>query len=103
MIERNVKYIAEYGGLVELNTRGIKKAGIMYPEWKICQYMQECGVRFTLSDDSHACIDVARDYDSLYLVLKRLNINEVYSPGAGFGPAVVHRDIINHPFWNKYQ
>jgi histidinol-phosphatase (PHP family) len=65
-IKRNIEVIAEYGGLVEINSRSFKK-GLKegYPSLEILKWMKAKGIRFTKSDDSHGPSDVGLYYQEL--------------------------------------
>lgn len=78
-IKRNVDFIASYNGLVEINSRALKK-GILtpYPDKFIIEYMKSKNIRFTLSDDSHGPKDIALYYKELNQYLHDMNINDIY-------------------------
>ncbi|KPI43062.1 putative histidinol-phosphatase [Cyphellophora attinorum] len=59
-IERNLDFIAAYGGVLEVNTAALRK-GMRepYPGRAICQLALSKGIRFCLSDDSHGIDHVA--------------------------------------------
>ena len=80
-IKRNIDYIAEYEGVVEINSRAFKK-GLRnpYPLQDIMDYMKEKHIRFTLSDDSHGPKDVAMHYKRLLDYLLKNDVHEVWFP-----------------------
>ncbi|KAI8924211.1 Polymerase/histidinol phosphatase-like protein [Entophlyctis helioformis] len=80
-IRRNVDWIVEYGGLVEINTAGWRK-GLRdaYPQRDIIKYMVERGVQFCLSDDSHGPGDVGHSYEKIPKYLDDMGIKEIYYP-----------------------
>ncbi|CZT18344.1 related to histidinol-phosphatase [Ramularia collo-cygni] len=62
-IERNLKFVASYGGVLELNTSSLRKGmSEAYPQSEICIEFKDMGGRFTLSDDSHGIEHVALNY-----------------------------------------
>ena len=84
-IVRNLKFVAEYGGLLELNTSALRKGLEQpYPRVEICQVcrsdrlererkvlmiLQEflkLSGRFTLSDDSHSIDQIGTNYERLF-------------------------------------
>ncbi|TPX33753.1 histidinol-phosphatase [Synchytrium microbalum] len=105
LIERNIEWIAEYGGLVEINSRALKKnLGSPYPFRDILQKMIANKIKFTLSDDSHGPNDVAMHYDKLRDYLIENNITSVYSLAKDQDGKVTvkeHSNISAHPFWSK--
>lgn len=99
-IQRNLEFIAAYGGLLELNTAGLRK-GLLepYPTSEICEVRMRqdirlegpnpcqvflgLGGRFTLSDDSHQVEHVATNYARLPEFLERTGIRELFFLQAG--------------------
>ncbi|KAH7053071.1 histidinol-phosphatase [Macrophomina phaseolina] len=83
-IQRNLEFTAAYGGLLELNTAGLRK-GLLepYPTSEICEAFLRLGGRFTLSDDSHQVEHVATNYARLPEFLERVGIREVFFLQAG--------------------
>ncbi|KAJ3276527.1 histidinolphosphatase [Terramyces sp. JEL0728] len=80
-INRNIDFIKSYGGLVELNSRGWKKAfKSAYPIKDILQVMISKGISFTLSDDSHGPDDVGLYYDLLFDHIQEYGIEKIYYP-----------------------
>ncbi|KAK8197975.1 histidinol-phosphatase [Phyllosticta capitalensis] len=76
---RNLECIASYGGLLEINTAGLRKGmDDPYPAVPICQEFLRLGGRFTLSDDSHQVGHVGTNYHRLPEFLQRVDIEEVY-------------------------
>ncbi|KAF2145200.1 uncharacterized protein K452DRAFT_324926 [Aplosporella prunicola CBS 121167] len=78
-VQRNLEYIAGYGGLLELNTSGFRK-GMKepYPTSEICESFLRLGGRFTLSDDSHTVEHVATNYHRLPEFLARVGIRDIH-------------------------
>lgn len=86
-ILRNIQTIVSIDALVELNSRGFKKAlNSPYPTERIAKEMVQQGVKFCFSDDSHGPVDVGFEYDRLKLYAKGLGITKVYEPfGQSYG------------------
>ncbi|CAF9904283.1 MAG: histidinolphosphatase [Alectoria fallacina] len=62
-ILRNLDFIVDYGGLVELNSAGLRKGmSEPYPKAEICKEFFDRGGAFTLSDDSHGIKQVGTNY-----------------------------------------
>lgn len=94
-ITRNLKFVAEYGGVLELNSsslrKGMKEA---YPQVEICkvrhlsiqpghmlmmkQEFKGMSGRFTLSDDSHGMDQVGLNYRRVLECIKEAGLSEVY-------------------------
>lgn len=101
-IIRNIKFIASYGGLIELNSRAFRKGlKAAYPLQDILSEMIKIGTKFTLSDDSHGPDDVGLHYKSLQSYLIENKIQTVYFPSLN-GSQLKYDNICDHPFWNKY-
>ncbi|KAK7509649.1 polymerase/histidinol phosphatase-like protein [Phyllosticta citriasiana] len=76
---RNLEYIADYGGLLEINTAGLRKGlAEPYPSASLCRIFLQRGGRFTLSDDSHQVGHVGTNYHKLPGFLESAGIQEVY-------------------------
>ncbi|KAJ3402942.1 histidinol-phosphatase [Chytriomyces confervae] len=106
-IRRNVDVIAEYGGIVEINSRAWKK-GLpgAYPQKSILEVMQSKGVRFCLSDDSHGPDDVGMHYSKLHAYLLQVGVNEIHFPQSDQSGAMRVASIPNvtsHPFWTQFK
>ena len=88
---RNLKFAAEYGGVVELNSSSLRKGmSEAYPQVEICKVssceiccekyadrekeFKAMGGRFTLSDDSHGIDQVGLNYDKVLDCIKRAGI-----------------------------
>ncbi|KAF2861116.1 histidinol-phosphatase [Piedraia hortae CBS 480.64] len=73
--ERNLRYIAAYGGVVEINSaalrKGLKEA---YPQNVVCSFFKSIGGRFALSDDSHGVEHVASNYNQIQKMLAEIGI-----------------------------
>ncbi|KAF2019309.1 histidinol-phosphatase [Aaosphaeria arxii CBS 175.79] len=123
-IERNLKYVQSYGGILELNSAGLRKGlAEPYPCLPICQtsftngrklqMFLSMGGRFALSDDSHGIEQVGTNYHRLLAFVQRAGIREIYYadrdvplsarndtrfPHAGFLPIAVD-ELRAMPFW----
>jgi len=64
---RNLKFIAEYGGLIELNSAALRKGhSEAYPGKQVCREFASLGGRFTLSDDAHCIEHIGQNYDKVF-------------------------------------
>ncbi|KAK2760224.1 histidinolphosphatase [Arachnomyces sp. PD_36] len=74
-ILRNLDWIAEYGGILELNSAGLRK-GLKepYPKEEICKEFLSRGGCFCLSDDSHGIQQVGASYPELMRFVEKANI-----------------------------
>ncbi|KAL9095294.1 MAG: hypothetical protein Q9165_002551 [Trypethelium subeluteriae] len=78
-ILRNLRYIAEYGGLLELNSSALRKGMTEpYPKVEICRAFIEMHGRFVLSDDSHGVHQVALNYPRMLSAIREAGIQEIY-------------------------
>lgn len=116
-IERNLHFIAQYGGVLEINSSALRKGmSEPYPQVEICKRFVELGGRFTLSDDSHGVEQVGLNYGRVMDAVKKAGIRElVYlAPAQGDGvkalderfPHVVWAsvkvaDLEGHKFWTS--
>ncbi|KAF2235643.1 histidinol-phosphatase [Viridothelium virens] len=77
-IIRNLRYIAEYGGLLELNSSALRKGMTEpYPKVEICRAFIEMHGRFVLSDDSHGVQQVALNYPRMLSAIREAGIREI--------------------------
>ncbi|KAI9799366.1 MAG: histidinolphosphatase [Piccolia ochrophora] len=75
---RNLHFIRAYGGLLELNSAGLRKGlGEPYPGREICRAFLNMGGAFTLSDDAHGVAHVATHYAALLAFIDEMGIKEV--------------------------
>ncbi|KAK0263360.1 hypothetical protein B0A54_00720 [Friedmanniomyces endolithicus] len=76
---RNLEFVAEYGGVIELNSSSLRK-GIeeCYPQVEICKTFHAMGGRFTLSDDSHGISQVGLNYGKVLQCVERAGITELW-------------------------
>lgn len=78
-IERNINSIVDQGALVEINSAAIRKGWpTPYPGATIFDIMVDRGVRFCLSDDSHAIDQVGLNYSIVASFLKTTKLQELY-------------------------
>lgn len=80
-IKRNLAEIKNYGGLVEINTSGMRKnLQDPYPQRFILQLGAQLDVSFTLSDDSHGPSHVGHCYDeTLWDLLSEAGLSKLYT------------------------
>jgi histidinol-phosphatase (PHP family) len=77
-IDRNLSLIAAYGGVLEINTSGLRKGlADPYPTREICELFNSKNGRFTLSDDSHAIDQVGYGYSKMVPFVTRLQIDQL--------------------------
>lgn len=78
-VERNVRFIVTYGGLIELNSAAIRK-GMRepYPGSDICKLVLREGGRFVMSDDSHGIAQVAHSYDKMLDFINAVGIQRIH-------------------------
>ncbi|OLL21949.1 putative histidinol-phosphatase [Neolecta irregularis DAH-3] len=78
-IIRNISFISDYGGLVEINSSSLRKDwDEPYPRRDIAQLIISCQGRFTLSDDSHSIAQVGLNYHKVRDYVQSLGISELY-------------------------
>lgn len=77
---RNLKFIAEYGGLVEINTSALRK-GLKepYPTRSVVEEYLGMGGKLTLSDDSHGIAHVGTNYRRAFEYLESLGVEEMWT------------------------
>ncbi|KAF2637472.1 histidinol-phosphatase [Massarina eburnea CBS 473.64] len=110
-MERNLSFIASYGGILELNASGLRKGlAEPYPCMPICQLFVGMGGRFVMSDDSHGIDQIGTNYTRLLDFIRKAGIKEImYAdsdasctdrrfPNAGFS-SIATDDLIQLPFW----
>lgn len=79
-IERNLKLVVEQGGLLEVNSAGLRKGlNEPYPMKCIVERFMELGGKLTLSDDSHGVSHVGTNYVRMIEYLERLGVKEVWT------------------------
>lgn len=105
-ILRNLDVVKKYGGLLEINSAGLRKGmEDPYPRREICEAWKELGGGFVFSDDSHGVEQVAACYEKLLEFVKRLNLQEIaYLESTQNGETVERRmrleEVEAHTFWN---
>ncbi|KAI8938387.1 hypothetical protein NX059_004283 [Plenodomus lindquistii] len=78
-IQRNLEYIASYGGLLELNSSGLRKGlAEPYPCRSICQRFLSLGGGFVMSDDSHGIDQIGTNYKRLLAFIQETGIKEIH-------------------------
>lgn len=78
-VRRNLRFVASYGGLVELNSASLRKGwDTPYPAWDVCEEFIAIGGRFTLSDDSHGVEQVGLNYGKVLRYLEQLRLERIY-------------------------
>ncbi|APA13092.1 hypothetical protein SS1G_08612 [Sclerotinia sclerotiorum 1980 UF-70] len=79
-ILRNLLEVAEYGGLLEINTSALRK-GLKepYPGREICETFRDLGGKFTLSDDSHGIGHVGTNFVKAIDYLESLQVQKLYT------------------------
>ncbi|KAF3928646.1 Histidinol-phosphatase [Arthrobotrys entomopaga] len=78
-VVRNVKYIASYGGMVEINSAATRKGWeYPYPGPDVLRVIKEEGVRVVLSDDSHGIAQVGFGYAKCLEYLEKEGVDEVW-------------------------
>ncbi|EEP77809.1 conserved hypothetical protein [Uncinocarpus reesii 1704] len=115
-ILRNLDFIAEYGGILELNSASLRKGmSEPYPKAEICKEFLARNGRFCLSDDSHGIHHVALNYKRVLDFLDVAGITTIhylsYEPDSAapvFDSRFPHlkvnsigvEDLKNEQFWN---
>ena len=92
LINEIVEYVANYGGLIEINAAAIRKGwGTPYPASDILMILRQHNAKLTLSDDTHSPENVGLNYWRVFEYLKSHDITclwylkrcEVGTIGAG--------------------
>lgn len=116
-IERNLRFVVEYGGLLEINTSALRK-GLQqpYPRREICQvgllfpsflgggsdtrqtFIAMAG-RLTLSDDSHGIDQIGTNYDKALAFIEEAGIEQIYYMHKGKFQPLSLTDLKRLPFW----
>ncbi|ODV61243.1 histidinol-phosphatase [Ascoidea rubescens DSM 1968] len=81
LIIRNIKFIKEYGGLIELNSAALRKGWLTpYPNLEISLAIKKYGdSRFCFSDDSHSIAQVGLNYHKLLNYIQNsLKLDKIY-------------------------
>ncbi|EPS30743.1 hypothetical protein POX_b02254 [Penicillium oxalicum] len=78
-ILRNLDFVVEYGGLVEVNGAALRKGmSEPYPKAEICEELMARGGRFCLSDDSHGVDQVSLNFHRVLEFLNGVGVNELH-------------------------
>ncbi|QDS69776.1 hypothetical protein FKW77_010306 [Venturia effusa] len=78
-ITRNLQFVADYQGLLELNSSALRKGMTEpYPKVEICKTFLTMGGRFVLSDDCHAAEQVGLNYNRVFESIEHAGITELY-------------------------
>lgn len=117
-MQRNLEFIAGYGGILELNSSGLRKGmAEPYPCLPVCQLFLSLGGRFALSDDSHGIEHVGTNYHRMLEFVKKAGISEIYYadreapatsrkdsrfPNAGFSRIAIE-GLVEMPYWARNQ
>ncbi|RMZ73403.1 histidinol-phosphatase [Pyrenophora seminiperda CCB06] len=112
-IQRNLGYISSYGGLLELNSSGLRKGlAEPYPCLPICQMFLGMGGGFVMSDDSHGIEQIGTNYARLLAFVDKAGIGRIHFadragigkdsrfPNTGFSSIDV-TDLVQLPFWSN--
>ncbi|CAK7273331.1 hypothetical protein SEPCBS57363_005598 [Sporothrix epigloea] len=79
-IQRNLEFVASYGGWLECNTAALRKGlAEPYPGRSVAEAWLKLGGKFTMSDDSHGTGHVATNYFRGLSYLKSLGVEEVWT------------------------
>lgn len=105
---RNIRAVAAYGGLFELNSAAIRKGwSTPYPRRDFAEAIIQNGGRFCLSDDSHGLNQVGLNYHKVWQYVKELGLDKVYYLALKNGQTVVEslsvEETDSHPFWDNYK
>lgn len=108
VIVRNIKYVASYGGLFELNSAAIRKGWTTpYPRKDMAQAIIKYGGKFCLSDDSHAYTQVGLNYHKVWEYVQELELGSIYHLDLKDGKTVVVEDSVEEltksSFWDQYR
>ncbi|SCU98045.1 LAFA_0G15104g1_1 [Lachancea sp. 'fantastica'] len=109
LAERNLRAVASYGGLIEINTSGLrKKLEDPYPGREFAMLAKDIpGTRFVLSDDAHGVSHVGVCYDqALIYIDKLLQLDQLHYLVDDSGILKVEsigiEDLKSSPFWQQY-
>lgn len=112
LIIRNIKYVALYGGLFELNSAAIRKGWESpYPKRDIAEAIKKyADGRFCLSDDSHSIKQVGLNYHKVWdYVANQLQLEWIYYLDLDevLGKTIVAKksvkELTQSMFWNNYK
>jgi len=78
-IMRNLQLVADYKGLLELNSSALRKGmSEPYPKVEICLAFVKMGGGFVLSDDSHSVEQVGLNYPRVLQAMAKAGISQLY-------------------------
>ncbi|KAI1347376.1 histidinol-phosphatase [Xylaria sp. FL0043] len=81
-IERNLAFVASYGGWLECNSSALRKGlAEPYPCRVIAEKWLSLNGKFTLSDDSHGIAQVGTNYGRAIDFLSSLNVRSLWTLG----------------------
>lgn len=113
-MQRNLEFIASYGGLLEFNSAGLRKGlAEPYPCLPVTKMFLSMGGGFVLSDDSHGIEQIGTNYPRLLDYIQKTGIQKIHFatrgcgeridgrfPSAGFSTMAVG-DLAELPFWSR--
>ena len=113
-MKRNLEYVASYGGLLELNSAGLRKGlNEPYPCLPVVEMFLSMGGGFVLSDDSHGIEQIGTNYPRLLEYIHRTGIQQIHFAARGCGDRIDSRfpstgystiavtDLAGLSFWSK--
>ncbi|EME80150.1 uncharacterized protein MYCFIDRAFT_216119 [Pseudocercospora fijiensis CIRAD86] len=102
-IMRNLRFIAEYGGVLELNSSALRKGMTeAYPQAEICREFKDLGGRFTFSCDSHGVEQVGLNFAKMLdNNVLRAGIGELYYLAPATDKASLHDHRFPKVCWTK--
>lgn len=112
-MKRNLEFIASYGGLLELNSAGLRKGlSEPYPCLPVTRMFLGMGGGFVLSDDSHGIEQIGTNYPRLLEYVQRAGVETIHFAARGCGDRIDIRfpstgystiavaDLAALPFWS---
>jgi histidinol-phosphatase (PHP family) len=113
-MQRNLEFIASYGGLLEFNSAGLRKGlAEPYPCLPVTKMFLDLGGGFVLSDDSHGIEQIGTNYPRLLDYVQKTGTETIHFaargcgeridsrfPSAGFSTIAV-ADLARLPFWSS--
>jgi histidinol-phosphatase (PHP family) len=78
-IKKTVDVIAKFGGIVEVNTRGIyqKKSSSTYPSPWVLELLHDKNIPVTISSDAHHADDLINQFPETAFLLKKIGFNKI--------------------------
>ncbi len=79
-LKTTLDYISRFGGIVEVNTRGMYqgKATEPYPGYQALAYIRQKGIPITLSSDAHHPSQLTKGFRALMKELSRIGFRELH-------------------------